>query len=158
MTQFVSKYMYDISLWNFLKLEKHQQVAYLVGVKGHFDFLLHGLPISFKYTFPRCVAYFFLQQGPQISSTSNKVMLSVPNGEGAPPPPSLDCRPFSYLRASLLEPPGGQEHAWEMPASGHPPVSGSCSTRRSLCFCRHEWEPQAAAGGPYIRAVHASAS
>ena len=44
-----------------------------------------------------------------------------------------------------------------MPASGHPPVSGSCSTRRSPCFCRHEWEPQAAAGRPVRQgSVHAS--
>lgn len=92
----------------FLKLEKHQQVAYLVGLEGHFDFL-HGLPISFNILF-RCVAYFFFSKGHK-SLTSNKVMLSVPNGEGALPPPFLDRRPSLLPESEPARATWGQEHA-----------------------------------------------
>lgn len=152
MTQFVSKYMDDISLWKFVKAGKTSTSCLPGGgLEGHFDFLLHGLPISFNILF-HCVIYLFPQQGPQISLTSSKVMLSVPSGEGALPL-LLDCRPFSHLRARLLEPPGDKNMPGRrQPVATHQPVAPAVPGEACVFSGMNESHKQQLVG-PYLRAV-----
>lgn len=152
MTQSVSKYVYDISLWkNFKSWENINKLLTWWGLEGHFDFLLHGLPISFNILF-RCVIYFFPQPGPQISLTSSKVMLSVPSGEGALPL-LLDCRPFSHLRARLLEPPGDKNMPGRrQPVATPQPVAPAVPGEACVFAGMNESHKQQLVG-PYLRAV-----
>lgn len=135
----------------FLKLEKHQQVAYLVGAGRALWLPPPRLPISFNILFC-CVVYFFLQQGPQIFSTSSKVMLSVPNREGALPL-LLDCTPFSYLRARLLEPPGDKNMPERcQPVATHQSVAPAVPGEARV-FAGMNGSHKQQLAGPYVRAV-----
>lgn len=152
MAQFVSKYMYDISLWNFFKAGKTStSCSPGGGWKGTLTSSSTGF--LFHSTYFSVVSFiFFLQQGPQISSTSNKVMLSVPNGEGALPL-LLDCRPFSYLRASLLEPPGDKNMPERcQPVATHQSVAPAVPGEACV-FAGMNGSHKQQLAGPYVRAV-----
>ena len=145
MTQFVSKYMYDISLWKFLKAGK-TSTSYLAGPGRALWLPPPWASYFIQHTFPLYHLFFSSARATSLFDKQQSDAISSKWGRSPPPPSGLQALLLAESEAAGAA--WGQEHAWEMPASGHPPASGPWGTRRIPCFCQHKWEPRAAAGGP----------